>query len=174
MSTIDTISKFFINRRRLIISLIAFGLLICILSSLCAIPGRTATESNTKSAQVSRDKMNAAALRSEIQRTYKLIGNMSPKDADRAFAGVVGKYISIGMTFNYAEHLLKDAGFTINTDPFYYPSRSPERHDQTRAYLVVATGFLYTSSLLIDLIPSKSNDFSSIGRIDCRFVTDLP
>lgn len=133
------------------------------------------TETRTRAIEV---KGSASEdLRREIVASYELTKKDPRKIADEKITLVIKKYIPKGTSFERAENLLRETGFTIDMDPFNYPKRTGERHDSTVAIL---RGFikswvpLPSVNLVVRLTPKERDDFDFVFGVEAKFDPILP
>lgn len=82
---------------------------------------------------------------------------------------VVERYITVGTRFDYAEALLRSAGFGVVTDTTHVPSRPNEHHGTVSATLKLHTYWMGYSGVVINLYPQSKDDYTIIGKVEVMY-----
>ena len=110
----------------------------------------------------------------ELLNTNKLDGGLEGTD----ITNVVLSSIAPGMTFDSAEEILRDAGFTVSPRPSLDEAHNPNRPRDWFAVMATVHHYKYLqigyASVYVTLFPPKPGDYESISNVVAKIFLSTP
>jgi hypothetical protein len=141
-----------------------------------AVAGRTEGTSKMSPEEIER---RGKELRAALQQTYgELVAARKMSGLETDITRFVTPYVSVGMTFEEAESILKAAGFTINPHPTADKARDPNRGKDWHAVLASIPSFVHEFmrkvSVYVTLLPKSPGDYTTVDNVKASFFVLMP